>query len=80
MQQPKIHKQSKKIYLPLEGLRYAEISTKVLFYCQPLNEVWEGVDPGSTSSIHSGILHAPELPCISPAFPPGAPVMVQAVT
>jgi len=34
------------------------------FYCQLLREVWEGVNPGSTSSGHSGTLHAPELPCL----------------
>ncbi|MEQ5319502.1 hypothetical protein ABN239_20970, partial [Providencia vermicola] len=31
------------------------------FYCQPLNEVWEGVDPGSSPSGHSAALHTPEL-------------------
>ena len=31
-------------------------------HCQPLNEIWEGVDPGSIPSRHSGTLHAPELP------------------
>jgi len=33
-------------------------------HCQPLNEVWEGVDPGSTPSEHSGTLRAPELPYV----------------
>ena len=50
------------------------------FHCQPLNEVWEGVDPGSTPSSHSGTLHAAELPWVGPAFPPGAQSPVQAVT
>jgi len=35
---------------------------------QPLNEVWEGVDPGSSPSSHSGALHAAELPWVGPAF------------
>ena len=48
--------------------------------CQPLNEVWEGVDPDSTSTSHSGALLAPELPWIGPAFPPGAQSQFQAVT
>ena len=48
--------------------------------CQPLNEVWEGVDPGSTPSSHSGTLHAAELPWVGPAFSPGAQSPVQAVT
>jgi len=30
--------------------------------CQPLNEIWEEVDPGSSPSGHSGALHAPGLP------------------
>jgi len=33
-----------------------------------LNEVWEGVVPGSTSSGHSGTLLAPDLPWVGPAF------------
>ena len=33
--------------------------------CQSLNEVWEGVDPGSTPSGHSGALHAPGLPWLT---------------
>ena len=49
-------------------------------HCQPLNEVWEGVDPGPTSSSHSGAVHAPELPWVGPVFPPGAPSLVQATT
>ena len=49
-------------------------------HCQPLIGVWEGVDPGSTPSSHSGVLHAPELPLVGPAFPPGAQSLVQAVT
>ena len=49
-------------------------------HCQLLNEIWEGVDSGSTSSGHSGASHAAELPWISPAFPPGAQSLFQAVT
>jgi len=39
--------------LPLEGLRKAGISSKRCphLLCQPLNEVWEGVDPGSTPPV-----------------------------
>jgi len=59
--------------LPLEGLRKAGISSKRYphLLCQPLNEVWEGVDPGSTSSGHRGALLAPDLPWAGPAFSPG---------
>ena len=32
-------------------------------HCQPLNEVWEGVDPDFTPFWHSSVLDAPELPC-----------------
>jgi len=50
--------------LPLEGLRYAGISSKRCphLHYQPLNEVWEGVDPDSTLSDDSSALLAPELP------------------
>lgn len=44
--------------------------------CQPLNELWETVAPGPTPSNHSVALHAPELPCIGPAFPPGPQLLV----
>jgi len=53
---------------------------KLCFHCQPLNEVCKGLDPGSTPSIHSGALQAPELPWIGPAFPPGAQSLFQAVS
>ena len=49
-------------------------------HCQPLNEVWEGVDPGFSPSGPSGPLHAAELPWVGPAFPPGAPSLLQATT
>jgi len=45
-----------------------------------LNEVWKGVDPGSTLSSHSGTLHAPELPWVGPAFPSSAQSLLQALT
>jgi len=38
----------KKRCLPTEGFKYAGTSSKRHPHCQPLNEVWEGVDPGST--------------------------------
>ena len=49
-------------------------------HCQPLNEVWEGVNPGPTPSHHSAALHAPELPWVGLAFPPGVQSLVQAMT
>ena len=60
--------------LPLEGIRQARISNKRYphLHCQPFNEVWKGVDPGSTPSNHSSTLLALELPWVGPAFPPGA--------
>jgi len=48
--------------------------------CQPLNEVWEGVEPGSTPSHHTGAFHSPELPWVGPAFLPDAQSLVQTVT
>ena len=47
---------------------------------QPLNEVWERVDPTSSPSGHSGALLAAELPWVGPAFSPGAQSLLQAVT
>jgi len=49
-------------------------------HCQPLNEVWEGVNPGSIPFNHSGTLDAPELPWAGPAFSPGAQSLLQALT
>jgi len=49
-------------------------------HCQSLNEVWEGVDPGSTPSSHSGALLAIECLWVGPAFLPGAQSLLQAVT
>ena len=47
---------------------------------QPLNEIWEGVYPGSTPSGNSGALHAPELSCVGPVFPSGPQSLFQEVT
>ena len=60
----------KKSCLPSEDYRHIGISSKKCprLQCQPLNEVWEGVYPGSTPSSHSGALHAAELPRVGPAF------------
>ena len=71
-------KMKEKHCLPSEGLRYAEISRAKYpcTHCQPLNVVWEGVEPGSTPSDYSGTLHAPELPWVGP----GAQSLLQAVT
>ena len=46
-------KMKEKSCLPLEGLTQAGISSKRCphLHCQPLNEGWEGVDPGSIPSI-----------------------------
>ena len=54
----------------MEGLRWAGISSKrdPHLHCQPLSEVWEEVDPGSSPSSHSATLHAPKLPWLGPAF------------
>ena len=71
-------------YLPLKDMQDAEDRDHQIrcphLHCQPLNEVWEGVDPGSSPSGHSGALHAPELPWVGPAFPPGAQSLVLAMT
>ena len=34
-------------------------------HCQPLNEIWERMDPGSSPPNHSDELHAPELPWLA---------------
>jgi len=44
-----------------------------------LSEVWKRMDPGDPSG-HSGAQHAPELPWVGPAFPPGAQSLFQAMT
>jgi len=69
MQQLWAQKQTNKSSLPLEGLRYTVTSSKTPYlHCQPLNEVWEGMDPASSPNSHSGALHATELPWVGPAF------------
>ena len=49
-------------------------------HCQLLNEDWKGLDSGFTLPGQSGLLHAPELPWVGPAFPPGAQSLVLAMT
>jgi len=50
-------------------------------HCQPLNEGWEGMHPDSSLLVSQCIaLHAAELPWAGPAFPPGAPSLLQAMT
>lgn len=60
-----MQKQTKKNSLPLENHQQARCSCAQY---QPLNEVWEGMDPGTTPSSHSNTLHTPELPGFGPAF------------
>jgi len=77
-----MQKQRKKAAYLWKASGKAGISGKRCSYlhCQPLSEVWEGVDPGLTPSSHSGALLAPELPWDGPAFPPGAQSLLQAMT
>ena len=73
-------KQRKKSYLPLEGLRYTRISSKIPLPALPTLK-W-GLRRGGSwlhPFHHSGELHAPEL-WTGPAFPPGAQSLVQAMT
>ena len=76
----KNHHQQQTAYLWKALGRQGSPARYACLHCQPLNEVWDEVDPGSTPSSHSGALHVPELPWISPAFPPGAQSLVQAMT
>ena len=69
----------KRISLALEGHKYTPARNSCLHY-QPLNEVWEGVDFGSTPSCHSCTLSSPELPWAGPAFSPAAQSLFQAMT
>jgi len=73
MQQPWAQKQRKKAAYPQKtsGMQRSLATDPCLHY-QPLNEVWKGMDPGSTPSRPSEALFAPELPWVGPAFPPGA--------
>jgi len=72
-------------YLPSEGPEDPQVFRNLCMkhpylHCQPLNEVWEGVEPGFTLSSHSGALLVPEFPWVGPAFLPGAQSPVQAMT
>ena len=81
MQQPQTQKQREKSLYPwkVSGRQGSPERYPHLHY-QPLNEVWEGVDPSFTLSGHSGALHTPEFPSVGPAFPPGAQSLFQAMT
>jgi len=72
VQQPWAQKQSKDAYLQKASDTQGSPARHPYLHCQPLNEVWEGIDPGSTPSGHSGALHTVELPQVDRAFPPGA--------
>ena len=65
---------------PSEGHRQESPARYPHHHCQPLKEIWEEMDPGSIPFGYSGSLHAPELPQVVPAFPPGAQSLVLAVT
>jgi len=67
-------------YLPSEGLKHTGISSKKFSLLQPTlrRRLEGGVDPGSTPSGQSG--HCMHLSLLGPAFPPGAPSLLQAVT
>lgn len=82
MQQLWEQKQRKKICLPSESLGKVgrDLQRYPCLHCQPLNGVWEGVNPGSTPSSPSGALHVPELPWVRPAYPPVAQSLVHALT
>ena len=74
-------KMKAKSCLPLKGLRQTMLSSKryTHLHCQPLNEVWEGVDPDSTTFQTLRCI-APELPWVGPAFLPDTQSLFQAVT
>ena len=74
------NKQKKTAYLQKASHRQGSPATHSHLPYQPLNKVWEGVDPGSTPSSHSHTLHAPELPWVGSAFPPSVPSLLQAMT
>lgn len=77
-----------RIRLPLEGLRYAEISNKTP--SPPLPTLKWGLGRGGSwlqpfwshrcLTLHCTALHTPEHPWVDPAFPPGASSLLQAVT
>ena len=64
MQQPHTNtqKQRKEIaYLQKTSGRQGSPEICPHLYCQPLNEVWEGVDSGSSPSGQSGAMHCMQL-------------------
>ena len=62
MQQPSTQKQKKKPATSWKTSgRQESPARSPHFHCQPLSEVWEGVDPGSTPSSHPGALSSPGL-------------------
>ena len=80
MQQSWVEEQKKEsAYLQKASGRQGPPAKYSQLHSQLLNEILEGVDPGSTPSSHSGALLAPELPWASPAFPAGAQSLLQAV-
>ena len=79
MQQPWADKQRKEAaYLQRATGRKGSPVRYSCLHCQPFSEVWEEVDPGSTTSSRSGALH--ELPWVGPAFVVGAQTLLQDVT
>ena len=76
-QQQWMQKQRKKTHLPLEGLRYTGISSKIPSAPLPTLKWGLGRDGSWLHPFHhSGTLHTPELPWIGPAFPSGAPSLL----
>lgn len=73
-------KKKKTAYLMKASSNQESPAKYLCLHCQPLNEAWEGVHPGSTPSGHATALHPPELLWVGPAFPPGAQSLLQAVT
>lgn len=81
MQQPKTQKQRKEYAYPWKVSSMQEPPARYpCLYFQPLNKIWDGVDSGFTPFSHPDALHAPELLWVGPAFPPGAQLLIQAVT
>lgn len=81
MQQAWTQKQRNQNCLLSEGLWYIGILLEIPHLrCQPLKEVWEGMDSGSPPSHHSGTLNAPDLLWGGPAYLPGAQTLVEAMT
>jgi len=81
IQKPHAQKQRKEAaYLQKASRTQGSPARYPHLHYQLLNEVWKEVDPGFIPSTHSATSHAPELPWVGPAFPPGAQSQVQAVT